>query len=158
MNDVARYTKNVDIDCDFFGDCELDKIRVCSEIENETGYLFDDPNTLDDRHVELFHSTDRAGETPTLDVVMFSPSPSDVKPQGFVTASGDREGAQRLAVGRLGGSEQGLPGGQDRRLVRVRDRGAGPGRARLRPHRRLEAGLPASGARLMLLSAAAFAG
>jgi hypothetical protein len=91
LSDTARYTKNVDVDCDFFGDCDLDKIRVCSELENVTGYLFDDPNTLDDRHVELFHSTDAPAETPTLDVVMFSPSPSDVKPQGFVTASADPE-------------------------------------------------------------------
>ncbi len=89
LNDTARYTKNIDLDCDLFGDCDLDRIRVCSPISNTTEYLFDDPNRLADHRIELFHSTELPDPTPTLDLIMFNPGFNRVKPQGFVTQSAD---------------------------------------------------------------------
>ena len=95
LNDIARYTKNIDLDCDPF--CDLDRIRVCAPLTNTTGYLFDSPNRLADHLLELFHSTDAPEATPTLDVAMFSPGFNRVKPQGFVMQSSDPE-ALNVAV------------------------------------------------------------
>ena len=39
--------------------------------------------------MSLFHTTDAPAPTPTLELELRSPSPRNVKPQGFVTASGD---------------------------------------------------------------------
>ena len=97
LNDVARYTKNIDLDCDVFGDCDLDRVRQCVPLENTTGYVFDSPNRLADHHIELFHSTNAPEATPTLDVVMLAPHFNRVKPQGFVTESSDPD-ALNVAV------------------------------------------------------------
>jgi len=51
--------------------------------------VFDSPIRLADRRIELFHTTESPAATPTLDAILFSPSPGRVKPQGFVTESDD---------------------------------------------------------------------
>ena len=90
-NDLVRYTKSTDLDCDSFGDCDFERISLCAPLENTTGYVVDDPRRLRDRDIELFHTTSLPGPTPTLAVSMQSPNPHAVKPQGFVTASADPE-------------------------------------------------------------------
>jgi hypothetical protein len=87
-NDLTRYVKNLRLECDFL-DCDLDKVTFCAPLENATGYVIDDPKRLDDRVMSLFHTTDAPAPTPTLELELRSPSPRNVKPQGFVTASGD---------------------------------------------------------------------
>jgi hypothetical protein len=89
LSDLARYVKAIDLDCDTFGDCDFDRRSFCAPLENTTGYVIDSPNRLRDREVQLFHTTSLPAATPTIVVEMFSPSPGDVKPQGFVTASAD---------------------------------------------------------------------
>ena len=89
LNDLARFTKNIDVDCNVFGDCNLDRVRECAPLSNTTGYIFDSPNRLADRRIELFHTTETPAATPTLDAILFSPAPNRVKPQGFVTESDD---------------------------------------------------------------------
>lgn len=89
LSDLARYVKAIDVDCDVFGDCDFDRRSFCVPLENATGYVIDAPNRLRDREVQLFHTTSLPEPTPTLVIEMFSPSPGNVKPQGFVTASGE---------------------------------------------------------------------
>lgn len=89
LSDLARYVKAIDLDCDLFGDCDFDRRSFCAPLENATGYVIDSPNRLHDREVQLVHTTSGPAPTPTLVVEMFAPSPSNVKPQGFVTASAD---------------------------------------------------------------------
>jgi hypothetical protein len=97
LNDLARYTKGVDFDCDLFGDCDFERISLCAPLENVTGYVIDSPNRMRDRDIELFHTTDVPDETPTLSIEMSAPGPRAVKPQGFVTQSGDPD-ARNVAL------------------------------------------------------------
>ena len=87
-NDLARYVKNLRLDCDFL-DCDVEKISFCAPLVNQTGYVIDDPKRLDDRRLSLFHSSDAPAATPTLALELRSPSPHNLRPQGFVTASSD---------------------------------------------------------------------
>jgi len=96
LNDLTRYTKGTDLDCDVFGDCDFDRTSFCAALENTTGYVIDSPNRLRDRDVELFHTSNVPGATPSLAIEMFAPHPRAVKPQGFVTQSAD-PGAMNVA-------------------------------------------------------------
>lgn len=87
-NDLVRYTKSTDVDCDLFGDCDVERISLCAPLE-APGYVIDDPNRLRDRDIELFHTTALPDPTPTLAISMQAPGPRDVKPQGFLEADGD---------------------------------------------------------------------
>jgi hypothetical protein len=89
LSDLARYVKAIDVDCNFFGDCSLDRTSQCAPLQNQTGYVIDAPKRLRDREIQLFHTSDLPGETPSLIVEMYAPSPRAVKPQGYVTASAD---------------------------------------------------------------------
>jgi hypothetical protein len=97
QNDLARYTKSTDVDCDFFGDCEFERISLCAPLANVTGYVIDDPNRLRDRDVELFHTSTLPDATPTLAVSLRAPRPRAVKPQGFVTQSAEPD-ARNVAL------------------------------------------------------------
>ena len=89
QNDLTRYVKAIDRDCDAFGDCDFDRRSFCAALENVTGYVIDSPNTLSDREIGLFHTSNAPDPTPTLTIEMRQPSPGSVKPQGFVVASAD---------------------------------------------------------------------
>lgn len=89
LNDLTRYVKNIDFDCDAFGDCDFDRISYCAPLENLTGYVIDSPNRLRDREIGLFHTTNVPDATPSLVIEMFSPHPHAVKAQGFVTQTAD---------------------------------------------------------------------
>lgn len=87
-NDLTRYVKDLDVDCDPF-DCDVDKITFCAGLANETGPVIDNPKRLEDKLVSLFHTSSAPAPTPTLEFEWKSPHPHDLKPQGFVTASSD---------------------------------------------------------------------
>jgi hypothetical protein len=87
-NDLVRYTKSTDVDCDSFGDCDVERVSLCAALE-ASGYVIDDPNRLRDRDIELFHTTSLPDPTPTLAISIQAPGPRDVKPQGFLEADGD---------------------------------------------------------------------
>jgi hypothetical protein len=59
--------------------------------------VIDSPNRLRDRDIDLFHTSNLPGETPTLSVEMFAPSPHAVKAQGFVTETSDPD-ARNVAL------------------------------------------------------------
>jgi hypothetical protein len=88
-NDLTRYVKAIDVDCDTFGDCDFDRRSFCAPLANETGYVIDSPNRLHSREIGLFHTSSSPDATPTLVIEAFSPSPHAIRPQGFVTASAD---------------------------------------------------------------------
>jgi hypothetical protein len=88
-NDLARYVKGLEVDCDFFGDCDVDRISQCAPLANVTGYVIDQPKRLRDRQVQLFHTSSSPAATPSLYVEMYAPSPRAVRAQGFVTLSAD---------------------------------------------------------------------
>jgi hypothetical protein len=88
-SDLVRYVRRLELDCDPFDDCDVDRITFCVPLANETGYVIDDPKRLHHRDLELFHTSTLPDATPTLAVVMRTPSPGSVRPQGFVTASAD---------------------------------------------------------------------
>jgi hypothetical protein len=89
-NDLVRYTKSTDLDCDGL-DCDFERVSLCAPLANVTGYVIDDPNRLRDRDIELFHTSPVPDPTPTLAISMQSPGPGAVKPQGFVVESDDPE-------------------------------------------------------------------
>jgi hypothetical protein len=97
QNDLARYTKSTDVDCDTFGGCDFERVSLCAPLANVTGYVIDDPNRLRDRDIELFHTSTLPDATPTLAISMRAPSPNAVKPQGFVVQSDDPE-ARNVAL------------------------------------------------------------
>jgi hypothetical protein len=90
-NDLARYVKDLRLDCDFF-ECEIDRVTFCAPLVNETGYVIDRPRRLETRVLTLFHTSDAPAPTPSLELELRAPSPHNVKPQGFVTASSDPAG------------------------------------------------------------------
>lgn len=90
-NDLVRYVKAIDVDCDAFGDCDADRRSFCAALENSTGYVIDAPKGLRSRELGLFHTSNAPDATPTLSIEAFSPSPRSIRPQGFATASGDPE-------------------------------------------------------------------
>ena len=91
LSDLTRYVKAIDFDCDAFGDCDFDRRSFCAPLENVTGYVIDSPNTLRDREIGFFHTSNAPNPTPTLTIEMHRPHPGAVKPQGFVTQSADPE-------------------------------------------------------------------
>jgi hypothetical protein len=88
-NDLVRYVKAIDVDCDAFGDCDFERRSFCAPLENATGYVIDSPKGMRSRDLGLFHTASAPGATPTLLVEAFSPSPRAIRPQGFVTATDD---------------------------------------------------------------------
>lgn len=88
-NDLARYVKAIEVDCDFFGDCDVDRISQCAPLSNTTGYVIDNPKRMRGRQVQLFHTSSLPGATPSLYAEIYAPSPGAVRPQGFVTMSAD---------------------------------------------------------------------
>ncbi len=89
-NDLVRYVKNLELDCDFFG-CDLDKISFCAPIVNQTGYVIDKPRRLKTRRLSLFHTSETPTASPTLELEIRKPHAHHIKPQGFVTESFDPE-------------------------------------------------------------------
>ena len=159
LSDLTRYVKAIDLDCDSFGDCDFDRRSFCAPLENATGYVIDSPNKLHGRQVELFHTANTPGATPSLTIEMHRPNPHSVKPQGFVTESADPDARNVSLLGGLGRREARARAGQDGRLVPLRARGERAAQPELRPQTGLELlPLSESGARFMLVSAAAFAG
>ena len=88
LSDLTRYIKQVDLDCDLF-DCDLDRISFCAALENVTGPVIDTPKRLEDRDLELLHTTSAPEPTPSLSVELRSPHPHAFKPQGSATESSD---------------------------------------------------------------------
>jgi hypothetical protein len=88
LSDLTRYIKAVDLDCDLL-DCDLDRISFCAALENVTGPVIDNPKRLEDRDLELLHTTNSPEPTPSLSLELRSPHPHAFKPQGSATASDD---------------------------------------------------------------------
>ncbi len=87
-NDLTRYVKDLRFDCDGF-DCDLDKVSFCAPLVNQTGYVLDNPQRLEDKRMWLFHTSGAPMPTPTLLLELRAPSFHHAKPQGFVTESAD---------------------------------------------------------------------
>jgi hypothetical protein len=87
-NDLTRYVKDLRFDCEGF-DCDVDKVSFCAPLVNQTGYVLDNPQRLEDKRMWLFHTSDAPVPTPTLLLELRSPSFRHAKPQGFVTESAD---------------------------------------------------------------------
>jgi hypothetical protein len=90
-NDLTRYVKDLRFECDFL-DCDVEKVTFCAPLENQTGYVIDNPKRLDDRVLSLFHTSNAPAATATLQLEARSPHPHNLKPQGFVTESSDPAG------------------------------------------------------------------
>jgi len=87
-SDLVWYLKRRELDCEFF-DCDEKKIRACAALENETGYVFEDPRRLRSRKLTLFHTSDEPTPSPTLELKMQKPRPLNIKPQGRVVETSD---------------------------------------------------------------------
>ena len=87
LSDLTRYVKDVELDCDL--DCDLEKVWFCAALANETGPVIDTPKRLQDRELELLHTTSAPEPTPSLSVELRSPHPQAFKPQGSATESSD---------------------------------------------------------------------
>ncbi|MEN8160972.1 MAG: hypothetical protein ABFS41_12940 [Myxococcota bacterium] len=87
-NDLVRYVKRIELDCDFF-DCDEDKVNACAALANETGYVFEGPRRLRTRRMALFHTSNTPAPSATVEIELRKPHSRHVKPQGFVTASSD---------------------------------------------------------------------
>ena len=89
QNDLVRYTRVQDENCDPWSGCHTTRETFCANIAGESGYLFGEPRRLADPTLAFFHTVREPFETPTLAVDFRAPGPRAHKPQAFITSAFD---------------------------------------------------------------------